>query len=542
MMIRRIRLLSCRVRAQEDGIALVTVMLIMMVVTMLVVAAMSYTTGSQPLSRHDQDWNAALEAAQAGIDDYIYRLNQDGNYWLYNKTTSPPDGNLAFRQFVNVPGPSNIGQFAYAPDTSTIASDGTIKLTVVGKARGVQRTLYVNLRRRNFLDYLYFTDYETMDPALYTGSPFTPAQAQVRCALHYYEGRNSQCTKIDFFNADTINGPLHSNDALNICGSPNFNGATSDSWNDSNHKRWLDDCPTSHPDFSNSGDPRYLAPLTMPPSNAAIKTQTNSAVGGTGCLYTGPTQITLNSAGTMNVISPFTKSTNTGCGPGNNLSLPPNGVVYAQNVPSGSSDPNYTNGCPYSGNYPHGLIVPVSGDITTYNCRDGDVFVSGTLKGRLTIAAEHDIDIVWNLQYASPGTSGTGNLLGLVANNYVNVFHPVSCTSSSNSCNINIPGHTTSFDNATIQAAILSVQHSFRVQNYAAGDSLGNLNVTGAIAQSYRGIVGTFSGTTSVSGYIKNYVYDTRLKYLSPPYFLDPVKSAWGVVTWAEIQTPSTFP
>jgi len=37
-----------------------------------------------------------------------------------------------------------------------------------------------------------------------------------------------------------------------------------------------------------------------------------------------------------------------------------------------------------------------------------------------------------------------------------------------------------------------------------------------------------------VTGYAKNYVYDQRLKYLSPPKFIDPVAAAWQDVVWAE--------
>jgi hypothetical protein len=47
--------------------------------------------------------------------------------------------------------------------------------------------------------------------------------------------------------------------------------------------------------------------------------------------------------------------------------------------------------------------------------------------------------------------------------------------------------------------------------------------------------VGTFSGPSIYSGYAKGYVYDGRLKYLSPPHFLDPVKASWQTVTWGEI-------
>jgi hypothetical protein len=79
--------------------------------------------------------------------------------------------------------------------------------------------------------------------------------------------------------------------------------------------------------------------------------------------------------------------------------------------------------------------------------------------------------------------------------------------------------------NVTIEAAILALAHSFVVDNFRCGARLGTLNVTGAIAQRFRGAVATTGGT----GYTKNYVYDDRLKYRSPPYFLDPVQAAWKV-------------
>jgi hypothetical protein len=89
-----------------------------------------------------------------------------------------------------------------------------------------------------------------------------------------------------------------------------------------------------------------------------------------------------------------------------------------------------------------------------------------------------------------------------------------------------------SLQNPTFHAAILTVQHSFRVQNYRYGDdnNSGTLHVVGAIAQKYRGIVGTTGGT----GYAKNYVYDQRLSYQSPPHFLEPVQTAWQITSWIE--------
>jgi hypothetical protein len=203
--------------------------------------------------------------------------------------------------------------------------------------------------------------------------------------------------------------------------------------------------------------------------------------------------------------------------------MPDNGVIFVQSVPADPSDPNNSALCPVPLGNPLGY--PIVGDINTsqYGCFDGDVFVSGTLNGQLTIAAQDSIIIVGNTTYQG-GTGGT-DLLGLVADNYVEIFHPV------NSSGLNLTG---ALSGPVIHAAILTVKHSFRVQTYAQGAPLGAITLFGSIGQLYRGAVGTFSGSTPVTGYAKDYTYDTKLRYESPPFFLDPVASAWGVKTWAE--------
>ena len=90
--------------------------------------------------------------------------------------------------------------------------------------------------------------------------------------------------------------------------------------------------------------------------------------------------------------------------------------------------------------------------------------------------------------------------------------------------------------NRTVEAAILSVAHTFGVQNYQYGGNRGTLTVTGAIAQKFRGPVGTGPGTGSVTtGYGKNYSYDERFRYSAPPKFLSPVTTVYGVTVWVEI-------
>lgn len=551
---------------QEQGFALITVLVSTAALMLLAIAAIAYGIGSESTSRHDQDWNAALAAAEAGVDDYLFRLSENDQYWHYSASVLPSDGNLAFNGWATVPGGASVAQYHYTPNTSTIGTDGRLRLTSTGRVNGVTRTINVSLRHRSFLDYLYFTDYETVDPALYTGSPFTAAQAQTYCAKYYYGGLGAQrdvsgrtdftgdsdsngayCTDIQFISADTLNGPVHSNDAMLLCGTPRFLGDVSTSWTGASGKLYRDGCPTSHPVFANPADPKHLASLTMPPTNSALKAETNSGTG--GCLYTGPTRIRLNSNGTMTVNSPFTKNSNNASCPTNGQTgaLPSNGVIYVQNVPSTSSDANYTSGCPYTVNSrSHPLGMPIANDVTTYGCRNGDAFVEGTLKGQLTIGAENNVVITWHLQYL--GGTGGSDLLGLIANNFVEVYHPVNCTSgNSSSCNLNanFPNETArnaTFNNANIYAANLSVNHSIRVQNWGAGANLGTLHLRGILAQRYRGPVGTNSGGSVSTGFAKDYVYDQRLKYLSPPKFLDPVASQWEQSTWAEVQQPAGLP
>ena len=516
--------------ADERGIALVTVIIISVILMTLVAASTGFALTSLNSSRRDQDWNAALPAAEAGIDDYLYRLSRDSGYWQYNATTPAPDGNKAFTEWVKVPGAAD-SYFRYYIDSSLMSTQGIVKIRSSGRVNGVVRTIEALFRRRGFLDYLYFTEYETTDPFTYTGTPYFSDEAHANCRRHYYDlpGRNSRCLDIYFIGADTIKGPLHSNDALLLSGSPNFQGETSTSWDGTCPSSSINCSPstnryrgTATPVFARAGDPAFAPPLTMPPTNLAIRNYADSTVGGAGCLFTGPTKIVFNSNGTMTVTSPYTQVSN--CQVGASKPLPSNGVIYVQSVPASPSDPNYRAACSVPSGNPLGY--PVAGDVNAgqYGCFDGDVFVSGALDGQVTVAAQDSVIITGSLTYQG-GISGN-DLLGLIADNNVEVYHPVN----SSDANLLPVGLTVS----TIYAAILTIKHSFRVQTHKKGNPLGTLTLFGAISQLYRGPVGTFSGSSVSSGYSKDYTYDQKLKYTSPPHFLDPVASAWGIKTWAE--------
>jgi hypothetical protein len=137
--------------------------------------------------------------------------------------------------------------------------------------------------------------------------------------------------------------------------------------------------------------------------------------------------------------------------------------------------------------------------------------------------------------------AGTDSLLGLISNNFTRIYHPTTGVPVYNSSqddydctNSGGPG-----PDITIDAAILALAHSFINDQYYCGAATGTLTINGAITQKFRGPMGTGSATSISTGYIKNYNYDDRLRFRSPPKFLDPVRAGWVVQTYTE-QVPAT--
>jgi hypothetical protein len=301
-----------------------------------------------------------------------------------------------------------------------------------------------------------------------------------------------------FASDDAVNGPFHTNDDILTCGTPDFGRTSADNIEVSSPS------PGYASGCGGAATPNFLGTfatgakiLSLPPSNSALQT-----VAQANYLFTGTTQITLNNASmtvtnpNVNGGAPFTRS----------LDPPFNGVIYVKNGTCGAS---YSS--PQTYTEPSGCA---------------NVYVKGTTTRSLTIGSERDIIVTDNLLRS-------GNVLvGLIANYFVRVYHPVS------NCGDTASGpFGPSINSVEIDAAILSLQHSFIVDNYGCGSPRGTLTVKGAIAQSFRGPVGT-GGSTISTGYVKNYNYDDRFRVANPPYFLDPVQSAWRKIRFTE-QTPA---
>ena len=98
---------------------------------------------------------------------------------------------------------------------------------------------------------------------------------------------------------------------------------------------------SASPTFARPGDPKYATPLGMPKSNGALRNFADKFVAGQGCLYTGPTKITLRSTGrwTSSARRPIRPTSTPGAAPApaaagvnsTGLDLPANGVIYVQN-------------------------------------------------------------------------------------------------------------------------------------------------------------------------------------------------------------------
>ncbi|MFF1875880.1 hypothetical protein, partial [Kitasatospora herbaricolor] len=102
--------------------------------------------------------------------------------------------------------------YRYEVDNSQYSATGILRLRSTGKVGTVTRSVVADLRQQGFIDFLYFTDYEMLDPDINASTGCT-----VEHSWALTTARPNSCLS-QFVAADTIKGPLHSNDTINICG------------------------------------------------------------------------------------------------------------------------------------------------------------------------------------------------------------------------------------------------------------------------------------------------------------------------------------
>ena len=286
----------------------------------------------------------------------------------------------------------------------------------------------------------------------------------------YYQGNN-----VWFWSQDTLNGPVHTNGHFNIYGSPTFKDTVESVddyityYNNGNNINsfQLSNSPYDLPNFQ-GGVTLGTTQINMPTQDLNLRTASTSG----GLRLQGDTTIVLKSDGTMTVTN-SNKGWNS-----KNMALPGNGALFVN-----------------------------SGNLT----------ISGTLKGRLSVGSSSDVIIAGNVLYATdPRVNATStDTLGIVAEQ--DVMIPSSAST-----------------NLEIDASVMALNTSFYLQNWSSVAAKGTLTVFGGIIQNQRGPVGTFNAATGtkLSGYSKNYTYDTRLLSNPPPFV--PTTGDYITLSWED--------
>ena len=97
----------------------------------------------------------------------------------------------------------------------------------------------------------------------------------------------------------------------------------------------------------------------------------------------------------------------------------------------------------------------------------------------------------------------------------------------------------TATKNINIHAAIYCEEGGFGSENYNSRSSDGTIYLKGGISQKIRRAVGTFSGSSINSGFSKNYRYDARLQRISPPSY--PDTKEFKVTSWLDTVLPDQY-
>ncbi len=277
-----------------------------------------------------------------------------------------------------------------------------------------------------------------------------------------------------FVTGDRLKGPTQTNSHFHLYGSPLFSDRTksADNYMYYFHDGYIYSYPPDRPTRDNpvfeQGIQLGTKPLGMPSKALDLRT---AAVRG-GLHLTGPTTILLKNDGTMNV-------TNSHKGWNNkNMFLPDNGALF------------------------------VTG---------GNLYISGTLKGQLSVGTNRNVVVTSNITYnTDPRTNPEStDVLGLIAERDVVISR-------------NAPY------NVKVEASIMALGNSFIVENWWQPPAKGVLTVYGGIIQRERGPVGTFSSSTGRkrSGYSKSYHYDRRLVNFPPPFY--PTTGDYISLSWRQ--------
>ncbi len=380
--------------------------------------------------------------------------------------------------------------FPYNYSVQSQASISAVSPAFAKTLKLVQGHFTVTVRRDNFAKYALFTSHHRTPSGttvwFTSNTNFTgPVSTNERFSFannpsgHFTEEVTQHETKARFYNNGwPVLMNADSNPGLDV---PVF---------DQGFQRGYDlinlESSLSQTDLRNQA----LGTMANPGSNGIYVPNDAGAVTG-GIYIKGNSTVDMSLDGSNNPVYTITQGSTT-------KSVTVNYTSNQTSVYDGSTTNTY-QGIP-DGVSNEGTLIYSSDDITGF---------SGTVQQNtsITVASERDVVVTNHVRYqqytASPlSAEGYNNLLGII------------------SWGGDVRIGTAAPNNLDIHGVVMAPHGIFTVDDYNLGSPRGTATLLGGAITDFYGAFGTFSGTTPISGYGRNFVYDPRmLQGEVPPYF-----------------------
>jgi hypothetical protein len=528
----------------QKGMALLATLIFVFILTTLGIALLTMTRNDIKLSTLQEESTKAFYLADAGVERAIN--------WLEKQGTPPPAEDIPpinfdrSHEFDEL----NTGKYTVllSIDEMTSSVAGYIIETegwiTRADASRVSRKIKTMVMITNFAEYAYFSDDEIF-----------PNNSNIS-GSGSYAGQ-----KIWFIGDDTFGGKIHSNSQFHIVGEPNFDGRvtstedTIDFWGDAyaadghdfpgfQDEYELDVDPIPLPQYRNISDLNDDKSLQRIAGGSWGKSDFPSSngvyvphAGGMGPEVTGGIyvkgDVTSINLDVDDVADPNSKITFVQGMTTTTITS----VLSPITLPPGSTLNDEAAGGVIVG--ADTTLVKVGNKYTSYEgLTNGLLFVEGSInglngnkhRGKMSIVSSESINITGDLLYNSR--------IGLPDD--LNELSPGEIAQIDDSLGL-IAAKDVVIDryappDIEVDAIIMALNTSFF---YAGWQSTlkGKLSLLGGLIQKQRGPVGTHNAGVKVTGYSKNYQYDTRMAnpaggYL-PPYF--PSTGQYQKVYWKEV-------
>jgi hypothetical protein len=546
----------------QNGMALLATLIFVFILTTFGIALLTMTRNDIKLSVLQEESTKAFYLADAGVER--------GINWLEKQPTPPspedlPPANLdgihVFEELDT--GQYRVNLYIDTDEEITVAGYTIDSEGWVHRADGseLKKNIKTLVSITNFAQYAYFSDKESF-----------PTNPNIPGSYGGYAGQT-----IWFTGNDTFGGRLHSNGQLHIVDVPNFMGKVTSSVDEEGNIQFIDfwggayapdghDFPTGEQGFMDGYElgvdiidlPQYRNISDLDDENSlqriagGSKTyiQDNLNVNGVYVPNAGGpgTEVTAGIYVTGNVsnIELDVDSTEGLAGPNSQTTITQSGsttVITSVKEPVTLPLGSLRNGEPAGG-----TTIPANTTLVrevgtnnyiSYNgLTNGLLFVDGSInslkgdnhRGKMSIASTQSITITDDIYYYDRDEENTDlfeddiesieDSLGLIAAKDVEIASGVG----------DLDG------NIEIDAIIMALSTSFFYEGWQYYKK-GTLSLLGGLIQKERGPVGTHNAGVKVTGFSKNYIYDTRMANPAggklPPYF--PSTGQYEKVWWKEV-------